>query len=78
MTSWFRLRRAVEHTPTVLLVMEQQPLAKTCASLTLEMRREKSAWSGVPGCSRLLRAVRVRADRRKPVPALAASFESRW
>ena len=45
MTSWFRLRRAVEHTPTVLLVVEQQPHAKTCASLTLEMRRERAAWS---------------------------------
>ena len=42
MTSWFRLRRAVEHTPTVLLVVEQQPHAKTCASLTLEMRRERA------------------------------------
>ena len=49
MTSWFRLRRAVEHTPTVLLVVEQQPLAKTCASLTLEMRREMAAWPGAPG-----------------------------
>jgi recombination protein RecA len=78
MTSWFRLRRAVEHTPTVLLVVEQQPMAKTCASLTLEMRREKVAWSGVPGCSRLLRGIRVHVDRRKPIPALTASFESRW
>ena len=78
MTSWFRLRRAVEHTPTVLLVMEQQPLAKTCASLVLEMRREQAAWSGAAGCSRLLRGIRVRAERRKPVPSLAACFESRW
>ncbi len=78
MTSWFRLRRAVEHTPTVLLVLEQQPLAKTCASLTLELRREKAAWPGMPGCSRLLRGIRVHVDRRKPVPALAATFESRW
>jgi recombination protein RecA len=78
MTSWFRLRRAVEHTPTVLLVVEQQPLAKTCASLTLEMRREQAAWSGEPGCSRLLRGIRIHVDRRKPVPAIAATFESRW
>jgi recombination protein RecA len=78
MTSWFRLRRAVEHTPTVLLVLEQQPHAKTCASLTLEVRREKAAWRGAPGCSRLLRGIRVHVDRRKPVPAIAASFESRW
>jgi len=26
----------------------------------------------------LLRGIRVHVDRRKPVPALAASFESRW
>jgi recombination protein RecA len=78
LTSWFRLRRAVEHTPTVLLVVEQQPLAKTCASLLLEMRREKAVWSGSPGCSRLLRGIRVHTERRKPVPALSASFESRW
>jgi hypothetical protein len=67
LTSWFRLRRAVEHTPTVLLVVEQQPLAKTCASLVLEMRRERTAWSGTPGCSRLLRGFAVRTARRKPV-----------
>ena len=78
MTSWFRLRRAVEHTPTVLLVLGQQPLAGTCASLALEMRRDRVAWSGAHGCSRLLRGIRVRLDRRKPVPALAASFDSRW
>jgi len=78
MTSWFRLRRAVEQTPTVLLVLEQQPHAKTCASLTLEMRREGVGWFGAPGCSRLLRGIRVHVDRRKPVPAIAASFESRW
>jgi len=78
MTSWFRLRRAVEHTPTVLLVVEQQPMAKTCASLTLEVRRAAMGWVGMPDCSRLLRAIRVQVDRRKPVPALAASFVSRW
>jgi hypothetical protein len=81
MTSWFRLRRAVEHTPTVLLVVEQQPNAKTCASLTLEMRRERAAWSGAPeapSCARLLRGIRVHVERRKPIPALAAAFESRW
>ena len=78
LTSWFRLRRAVEHTPTVLLVVDGQPLAKTCASLLLEVRREKAVWSGTPGCSRLLRGIRVCTQRRKPVPALDCVFESRW
>ena len=39
LTSWFRFRRAVEHTPTVLLVLEQEPHAKTCASLVLELKQ---------------------------------------
>lgn len=60
LTSWFRLRRAVEHTPTVLLVVGRQPNAKTCASLMLECRRERTAWSGAhPG--HLLRGMKVRA-----------------
>jgi hypothetical protein len=35
LASWFRFRRVVEHTSTVLLVIEQEPYAKTCASLVL-------------------------------------------
>src|SRR5438046_36423 len=36
LTSWFRLRRAVEHTPTVLVSLTRQSNAKTCASLVIE------------------------------------------
>ena len=39
LTSWFRFRRAVEPTATVLLVIEQEPCAKTCASLAVRLRR---------------------------------------
>ncbi|HLK69013.1 MAG TPA: hypothetical protein VKU19_36525 [Bryobacteraceae bacterium] len=46
LTSWFRLRRAVEHTPTVLLTLSRQSNAKTCASLTLECRRDRALWRG--------------------------------
>ena len=42
---WFRLRRAVEHTPTVLAVLEQRPLAGTAASLVMEVHAESSGWS---------------------------------
>src|SRR5271169_1455376 len=40
LTSWFRFRRAVEPTATVLLVVEQEPCAKTCASLVVRLQRE--------------------------------------
>jgi hypothetical protein len=39
LTSWFRFRRAVEPTATVLLVIEREPCAKTCASLVVRLRR---------------------------------------
>jgi hypothetical protein len=41
---WFRFRRAVEHTPTIFLVLEQEPHAKTCASLVLRMETEAAHW----------------------------------
>ncbi len=40
LTSWFRFQRAIEHTPTVLLVIAQEPCAQTCASLLLKMQAQ--------------------------------------
>jgi hypothetical protein len=42
---WFRLRRAVEETPTVLLVLSRESNLKTCASLVLRLEREAAQWS---------------------------------
>ena len=39
LTSWFRFRRAVEQTATVLMLIEQEACAKTCASLVLQLQR---------------------------------------
>jgi recombination protein RecA len=46
LNAWFRFRRAVEDTSTVLLVMEQESNAKTCASLVLRMSMKAAKWSG--------------------------------
>jgi hypothetical protein len=37
LTTWFRFRRAVEPTATVLLLVEQEPCARTCASLLVRL-----------------------------------------
>ena len=76
LASWFRFRRAVEDTPTVLIVIEQQPHAGSCASLILEMTRTGVAWSGYGDCSRLLRGFTLRAERRKPSRAAGAIFQT--
>ena len=46
LASWFRFRRAIEHTPTALLVLEQQPIAGSCSSVLLKLSgKELSAVS---------------------------------
>jgi hypothetical protein len=61
LASWFRLRRAVEHTPTVLVSLARQSNAKTCASMVIECGRQAAIWSGARSASRLLRGFEVRA-----------------
>jgi len=61
LTSWFRLRRAVEHTPTVFVALARQSNARTCASLVIECARAKASWSGSLGVSRLLRTTEFHA-----------------
>ncbi len=41
LTTWFRFRRAVEHTPTVLLTVERQPIAGSCSSLLIRLGSTK-------------------------------------
>ena len=37
LASWFRFRRAIETTSTVMLVVEQQPIAGSCSSLLMRL-----------------------------------------
>jgi hypothetical protein len=46
---WFRWRRAVEETQTILLVMDQEANAKTCASLVLRMESGAARWASTAG-----------------------------
>ena len=41
LTTWFRFRRAVEQKPTILLAIEQQPIAGSCSSLLLQFASAK-------------------------------------
>jgi len=67
---WYRFRLAIENTPSILLLVDREPLAKSCAALALDLKRNKIFWTGAPGC-KLLRGVEVQAARRKPVTSQA-------
>jgi recombination protein RecA len=73
---WYRFRLAIENTPTILALIEKQPLAKSCASLMLEMKLKKTAWTGAPGFQ-ILREVELEAIPRKPIRPIAAQFKAK-
>ncbi len=45
LNAWFRFRRAVEDSPTILLMIEQESNAKTCASLVLRLEMAEARWT---------------------------------
>jgi hypothetical protein len=49
LTTWFRFRRAVENKPTILLAIEQQPIAGSCSSLLLQLGPPKISEEKVSG-----------------------------
>jgi hypothetical protein len=42
---WFRFRRAIENTPTVLLVLTPAAAVRSCALLALELKKGRAVWS---------------------------------
>lgn len=92
MASWFRFQRAVEHAPTALLVLEQQPIAGSCSSVILKVsaKRPKAAETRIARAelshtelldqfaitAQLLCSRLERKSERKPMQS-TASFNSR-
>lgn len=60
-TTWFRWRRAVESSRTVLLVVARAPVAKSCSALIVETRRKRAIFTG-----NLLRSAEYEIAPRKP------------
>jgi RecA/RadA recombinase len=45
---WFRFQRAIEDTPTLLLLIGQDSIAKSAAALVLNIRMKQTEWAGAP------------------------------
>jgi recombination protein RecA len=54
LSTWFRFQRIVENTPTILLLLGEEPCAKSCASLVLRCRRKSENWNAAIGSNETL------------------------
>jgi RecA DNA recombination protein len=93
LASWFRFQRAVEPTPTVLLVVAQEPCAQTCASLLIRLQSGKklSAFSYQlsvkselgPAHAQLLDGLHIEGEllrsrlQRKPAQSVTTAFATK-
>jgi hypothetical protein len=50
LSTWFRFRRVIENTPTILLLLGEDSCAKSCSSIVLRCQRKSESWSsaGMP------------------------------
>lgn len=88
LTSWFRFRRVVENTPTILMVLAKDSCAKTCASLVMQLSADPRRSGQTNSESQLthvslLDGLNVRVEllrtrlERKPVRSAVANLETR-
>jgi recombination protein RecA len=90
LTTWFRYRRAVEHTPTVLLAIERDSIAGSCSSLLIKLgpqghRVKESAIPqlAAPTHAQLLTELEITSELlrsrldRKPVRSAEITFASK-
>jgi hypothetical protein len=90
LTTWFRFRRAVEPTPTILLAITRMACAQTCASLLVQVRaagKKLSFVSPAEKCSpthcTLLGGLHIDAEllrsrmERKPARSIHAAIHTR-
>ena len=86
LTTWFRFRRAVEHKPTILLAIEQQPIAGSCSSLLLQLGDSGSdcVSDSAPTHAQLFSGLEITAEivrsrlDRKPARSITFATKTAW
>jgi hypothetical protein len=74
MSYWYRFQRAVEHTPSALLIVARQSAAQSCSVRQLDLQQERLWWRGHPPFQTLER-LELRAASRKPMTSVPLTIE---
>jgi hypothetical protein len=68
---WFRFQRAIEGTPSILVVGARVTQARSCAAHVMELERKQAQWSG-GAPFRLLQGMETMARIQRPAQTLSA------
>jgi hypothetical protein len=66
---WYRIRNAVEHTPSILLILARQSVAKSCSTHQVGMSQSSIEWRGLAPFQTIMR-LESEAVTRKPFEAV--------
>jgi hypothetical protein len=71
---WYRIRRAVEHTPSILLILARQSVAKSCSTRQLGLDEPSIEWRGLAPFQTIVR-LESQAVSRKPFGAAPVKLD---
>lgn len=74
---WFRFRRAIENTPTILLICSEHPQARSCSRYSFEVKPRKFHWTGDAPFA-LLDGLETAATPRKAVPSKVTNIRPEY
>ncbi len=72
---WYRLRNAVQHTPSILLILARQSVAKASSAHQLALSQSGVEWRGLPPFQTMVR-LEAEAEARKPHEAAPLKLEA--
>jgi hypothetical protein len=73
---WYRFRRAVEHTPSLMLILSRQSVARSCAARQFELRQQTIRWNG-EAPFQTMQCLAMEVACRKPMGVSPVNMEAR-
>ena len=76
LSQWYRFRNAVEHTPSILLILSRQSVARSCAARQFELQQQTIQWRG-EAPFQTIQHLTAQASSRKPMgvnPVILEAF----
>jgi hypothetical protein len=71
---WYRFQRALEHTPSALVIVARQPVARSCSIRQIAFQQQRLCWRGCPPFQTIER-LELKAVSQKPMSGVPLPLE---